>query len=230
MSAWGDSFANRFGQQWNDITGVTAQNAANAKQADAMMKFSAGEAQLNRDWQERMSGTAHQREIADLSAAGLNPILSVSKGGPGASTPSGGQGQAAGFPAQNNPNAISTAVDAARAKAEINNMKESNANIRADTDMKMSTRALNSVLYNRTLEEVDLTRQRRHTEEAHTDISRNQAKGARIEGDIDSGSYGRAIRYINRGVPAVSSAFGIFNQGARLGVQARHNRWIRDGE
>lgn len=63
-------------------------NAFNLQQVEMNNAFNSAEAQKNRDWQERMSNTAHQREVQDLIKAGLNPVLSALNGN-GASTPSG---------------------------------------------------------------------------------------------------------------------------------------------
>lgn len=57
---------------------VNAQNTANRENREL--------ARENRDWQKMMSDTSHQREMKDLAAAGLNPILAA---GGGASTPGG---------------------------------------------------------------------------------------------------------------------------------------------
>jgi len=60
--------------------GFVGQQLTNSANAEA--------AQATTDFQERMSNTAYQRQVKDLEAAGLNPMLAYIKGG-GASTPSG---------------------------------------------------------------------------------------------------------------------------------------------
>lgn len=48
-----------------------------------------------RAWEEQMSNTAHQREVADMQKAGLNVALMYGSGASGASTPTGSTAQAA---------------------------------------------------------------------------------------------------------------------------------------
>lgn len=86
----------------------------------------------NRRFQEEMSSTAHQREVADLKAAGLNPMLSAKLGG--ASSPGG---STATFPDMGA--TLNNATQATRVKAEIDKIK-------ADTKTAESQAHLNEVM------------------------------------------------------------------------------------
>lgn len=92
------------GVSWNDSTldnlksivgennkllsdSTSARNALQISRDTSVSRFNAEQAALNRKWQQYMSDTAHQREVRDLIAAGLNPILSAQ--GSGAAVTSG---------------------------------------------------------------------------------------------------------------------------------------------
>jgi hypothetical protein len=74
-----DGLFNAASSIFNNERNISAAEEAN--QTNIMLQ------RENRSWQEQMANTSHQREVSDLKAAGLNPVLSAG-GGSGAATPS----------------------------------------------------------------------------------------------------------------------------------------------
>ncbi len=112
--------------------GASDQNVASAKAAKTQM-----------DFQERMSNTQYQRSMADMKAAGLNPILAYQQGGAG--TPGGSSyspvnvGSASVAGAQS---ATNSAATARRVSLETRLATAQIANLQNDTSKKFAEEQL----------------------------------------------------------------------------------------
>lgn len=166
FSTIGGLAGNFFAPGWGGAVGTAIGGALDANSAQsAANSFNEDEAQKNRDFQAQQSATAYQRGVADMKAAGLNPMLAyqngpaVSSAGSMASYPTGAGPQSS----QASASAVQAYNDTQRTQSMINlnskqadlfsshttesgyrmnqlvsqtqNIKDENAKIKATTDL-----------------------------------------------------------------------------------------------
>lgn len=130
MGGW-EAAASAGGSLLGGVFGAIGQNQSNIANAR--------EAAKNREFQKMMSDTAHTREVADLRAAGLNPVLSA--GGGGASTPSG-----AGYTNESTTEPIAaSAKEAASIMAQVNKTRAETKLIETQTSNAKNQGRMTSV-------------------------------------------------------------------------------------
>lgn len=175
--------------------GQREQNVASAQQAQRQMDFQADQ-----------TGTSYQRAVADMKAAGLNPMLAYSQGG--AASGSGAQA-----PAGNELGAgANSAMSAALARQQMQQSAAQTENIQADTGNKeQQTRNLESEnLYTLAKTTSEGTRNHELTQRVAEIALRNQLAAGTLDYSISSAKAGADLR----GSEAEAARYGLAEKRA----------------
>ena len=173
------------------LGGLISNMWTDSRQEDAQ-KFNAEQATINRDFQERMSSTAWQRGMADMKAGGLNPIFAYQKGPAG--SPTGATASTSYTPATDmiSP-AVNTALASTRNAAEVQNLRQTNENLKAQFDLTQASTA--KMLADTTKTNVDTK-----VAEEELGIREKGAGVAKVDQEFYSSGLGAKLRQFGLGM------------------------------
>ena len=221
--SYGNQNAASQGAYSGDILGGLAGAGATIYAAERANQTNKEIAKRQMQFQADMSNTAHQRQVADMRMAGLNPMLSAMQGG--ASTPQG-----AGFAAENPAQQLSSTASEMMERMRQKAVDKSNMSVDRHAERKMNS-------------EVSLNKTSEHTQEALRELYKTQAdlntqsaknhknQGVRIEQEAnlyrDNGRWlvpaEKAIEVGGNVVSGLSSAAGVGAAVKKIGLPNSYN-------